>query len=232
MKKTILITGANRGIGFETAKQLAQMGHHVIVSARNKDKLDEAVQLLLKDYSNITGLQMDISDGKSVSDAAEILSKQNIKLDVLINNAAILLHGIDSSLLANEISMIEQVIKNNSFGTLMVLRSFFPFMNKPGRIINVSSGGGSLSDTIGSGFAPAYCISKTLINGITKQLSFELEKHQITINSVCPGWVRTDMGGPMADRSVEKGAETIVWLAVSEVSDTGKFWRDKKVIAW
>jgi NAD(P)-dependent dehydrogenase (short-subunit alcohol dehydrogenase family) len=105
-------------------------------------------------------------------------------------------------------------------------------MNKPGRIINVSSGGGSLSDTIGSGFAPAYCISKTLINGITKQLSFELEKHQITINSVCPGWVRTDMGGPGADRSVEKGAETIVWLAVSEVSDTGKFWRDKKVIAW
>jgi NAD(P)-dependent dehydrogenase (short-subunit alcohol dehydrogenase family) len=232
MKKTILITGANKGIGFETAKQLAQMGHHVIVSARNKDKLDEAVQLLLKDHSDVTGLQMDICDGKSVSDAAETLSKQNIKLDVLINNAAILLHGIDSSLLANEISMIEQVIKNNSFGTLMVIRSFFSLMNKPGRIINVSSGGGSLADTIGAGFAPAYCISKTLINGITKQLSYELEEHDISINSVCPGWVRTDMGGSGADRSVEKGAETIVWLASSTVSETGMFWRDKKVIVW
>ncbi len=232
MNRTILITGANRGIGFETAKQLAQMGYQIVLSARNKQKLDDAVQLLSKEYPDIIGLQMDISDEKSLNAAAATLMQQNIKLDVLINNAAILLRGIDTSLLSNEISMIEQVIDNNSIGTLAVIRTFFPLMNKPGRIINVSSGGGSLTDTIGSGFAPAYCISKTLINGITKQFSFELEKHQITINSVCPGWVRTDMGGPGADRSVEKGAETIVWLASAEVNETGKFWRDKEVNNW
>jgi NAD(P)-dependent dehydrogenase (short-subunit alcohol dehydrogenase family) len=233
MKKIILITGANRGIGFETARQLGKIGHQIILSARNKTKLDQSVTKLKEENIEVKGLLMDISNDESVRNASVEFAKHNIKLDVLINNAAILLFANDKSLITDDLDLYNTTINNNSTGLLRVIRAFLPFISSPGRIINLSSGGGSLTETIGAGFAPAYCVSKTLINGLTKQLSFELSSRNISINSVCPGWVRTDMGGSNAERSVEKGAETPVWLATDAPKDfTGMFFRDKKQIAW
>lgn len=228
--KTILITGSNKGIGFETAKQLAELGHHIILSARNEILLKQAIEKLRSGQLNVEDLLMDISDEESISRAAGEFAKRKLKLDVLINNAAVLYDNDESILQENEILL--QTLNNNSMGSLRVCKAFLPFMKNPARIINVSSGGGSMTDPVG-GWAPAYCVSKTLLNSITRQLAYELGTKNISVNAVCPGWVRTDMGGRSASRSVERGAETPVWLA-TEASQalTGNFFRDKKQIPW
>jgi len=230
MNKTILITGSNRGIGFETARQLGKLGHHIILSARNETKLTQAVQLLKEERAEVEGLLMDINDEKSISRAADEFAERNIKLDVLINNAAILLKDDRSILQENEV--VVQTLMNNSIGSLRVCKAFLPFLKNPSRIINISSGGGSMTDPVG-GWSPAYCASKTLLNSITRHLAFELSSKNISVNAACPGWVRTDMGGKGASRPVEKGAETPVWLATEASQElTGKIFRDKKQIPW
>ncbi len=230
MIKTILITGSAKGIGFETARQLGKLGHRVIISGRNKALLEKAAQKLLDEGVNTESLLMDVSDHKSIIHAATLYSKMNRKLDVLINNAAILSDEDNSILQENE--LLEQTLLNNSIGPLRVCRAFLPYMNTPSRMINISSGGGSMTDPVG-GWAPAYCVSKTLLNSITRQLASELEGNHISVNAVCPGWVRTDMGGAGASRPVGKGAETPVWLAIEAGHElTGKFFRDKKEIPW
>jgi NAD(P)-dependent dehydrogenase (short-subunit alcohol dehydrogenase family) len=230
MNKTILITGSNRGIGFETARQLGKQGHHIILSARNETKLKLAVQLLKDEGAEVDGLLMDINDEESIRRAADEFAERDIKLDVLINNAAILLKDDISILQENEV--LVQTLMNNSIGSLRVCKAFLPFMNSPSRIINISSGGGSMTDPVG-GWSPAYCASKTLLNSITRHLAFELSSKNISVNAVCPGWVRTDMGGKGASRPVEKGAETPVWLATGASQElTGKIFRDKKQIPW
>ena len=134
--------------------------------------------------------------------------------------------------LENKKYILDQTINTNSFGPLNVTKAFLPFIKSPGRIVMISSGGGVLNGEVG-GWSPAYCVSKTLLNAITKQLAHELRDRNISVNAVCPGWVRTDLGGAGASRSVEKGAETPVWLS-SEASQnlTGLFFRDKAVISW
>ena len=230
MKRTILITGANKGIGFEIARQLLKLGQDVVVTARNKDRLNEALTKLRGEHLETDGMLMDIHDESSIRMAAEAFSKQNIKLDVLINNAAEMHHKDISILQENEV--LQNTLQTNSFGALQVCKTFLPFMKNPARIINISSGGGSMTDPIG-GWAPAYCVSKTLLNAITRQLAYELMSKNIAVNAVCPGWVRTDMGGKGATRSVEQGAETPVWLATLAPQElTGKFFRDKKQIPW
>lgn len=230
MKHTILITGSNKGIGLETARQLAKLGHHVILSTRNETRLQLAVEKLKAEQLIVENLLMDISDKKSISRAADEFAKRKQNLDVLINNAAVLYNNDESILQENEVLL--QTLTNNSLGSLWVSKAFLPFMTNASRIINISSGGGSMSDPVG-GWAPAYCVSKSLLNSITRQLSYELEIKSISVNAVCPGWVRTDMGGKSASRSVEKGAETPVWLATEAPQElTGKFFRDKKQIPW
>ena len=126
---------------------------------------------------------------------------------------------------------LRSAINTNSIGAFIVIREFLTYISKGGRIINVSSGAGALS-YMGS-YAPAYSISKTTMNAITKQYAAVLKSKNIAVNSVCPGWVRTEMGGKTAPRSVKKGTETIVWLATeSPIKKTGLFWRDKNVIDW
>ena len=228
--KTILITGSNKGIGFETALQLGKLGHRVILSARNEKRLIQSVENLKSEKTDVIGLLMDISDDESIKRAVDEFARRRLKLDVLINNAAVLFEN-DRRLL-QESDILLQTITINSIGSLKVSKAFLPFMNDPSRIVNVSSGGGSMSDPVG-GWSPAYCVSKTLLNSITRQLAHELAGKNISVNAVCPGWVRTDMGGSGASRPVEKGAETLVWLA-TEASQklTGKFFRDKKQIPW
>lgn len=229
--KTILITGANKGIGLEIAKQCGSMGHHVILSGRNENKLEIAVESLKNYGIRADSLIMDVSSTESIREAAQALSKSGLKLDVLVNNAGISIRG-DRNLLKDDESVFDKIIQTNSYGPLRVTKSFLPFMNKPGRIVMVSSSGGVMNGPV-PGWSPAYCTSKTLLNAFTKHLAYELQDERISVNAVCPGWVKTDMGGSGAPRSVEKGAETPVWLALDAPDNlTCKFLRDKKEIAW
>ncbi len=230
MKRTILITGSSKGIGFETARQLGNLGHQIFLSGRNDLRLTNSVEKLKGEGIDCEGLLMDINDEKSIHQASAEFAKLKIKLDVVINNAAVLYHEDRSILQENE--LLPQTLTNNSIGALRVCRAFLPYMNNPARIINISSGGGSMTDPIG-GWSPAYCVSKSLLNSITRHLAYELQSKNISVNAVCPGWVQTDMGGKGASRNVEQGAETPVWLASEAAQElTGNFFRDKKQIPW
>lgn len=227
-QKTILVTGANRGIGLEICRQLGKLGHQIFLSARNSERGSEAVEELRDEKIKVEFIQMDVADESSVKNAAIEFGKKSLKLDVLINNAAIL---NDTEITKMTTKELVDVLNINAVGTFVVTREFLPFMDKGSRIINVSSGAGALTD-MGT-YAPSYSISKTALNAITKQFAGALKHKGIAVNSVTPGWVRTEMGGMSASRSVEKGAETIVWLATeAPIEKTGLFWRDKKVNDW
>ena len=229
--KTVLVTGANKGIGFEVARHLAAKGFHVFVGARNQSAGRKAADRIVKQKGNATFLAIDVSDSSSVSAAAREFAKAADHLDVLVNNAGIIADG-DNRILEINDDLLRKTLETNTLGALRVTRAFAPLLekSKSPRVINVSSGGGQLNGGA-DGWAPAYCISKTTLNGVTSQLSAALPK--FAINSVCPGWVRTDMGGQNATRSVEEGADTIVWLATeAPQSLTGKFLRDRKEIPW
>jgi NAD(P)-dependent dehydrogenase (short-subunit alcohol dehydrogenase family) len=229
--KTILITGSNRGIGFEIARQCAGKNFRVFLSGRSREKLEAALQKLQEEKLQAEILIMDTSDPNNISNAAAQFRSLNIELDVLVNNAGIGVRG-DQMLSSGREEIFTQTLITNAYGPLRVTKEFLPFIPSGGRIIMISSGGGSMTDEPG-GWWPAYCTSKTLLNSITRHLAYELEEKNISVNAVCPGWVRTDMGGAGASRSVAKGAETPVWLAVdAPQKHTGKFFRDKKEIPW
>ncbi len=227
-QKTVLVTGANRGIGLEVCRQLGKLGHHIFLSARHREKGEKAVANLIDENIRADFIQMDVADEESIKKAAKEFGKKSEKLDVLINNAAILK---DTEITKMTTKELVNVLDINVFGAFVVIREFLLFMDKGSRIINVSSGAGALAD-MGT-YAPAYSISKTALNAITKQFAGALKHKGIAVNSVTPGWVRTEMGGASATRSVEQGANAIVWLATEAPADkTGLFWRDKKVIDW
>ncbi|MEY2508428.1 MAG: hypothetical protein QOH01_2757 [Verrucomicrobiota bacterium] len=229
-QKTALVTGANKGIGFEVARELARMGFRVFLGARNA-KAGRAAAEKLQSEGEVLFLEIDISNEKSIAGAVDELARQSEHLDVLINNAGILLDE-DKSALTLTPDIFEKTLRTNTLGPWLVAEAFAPLLKKgrEPRIVNVSSGGGQLEDGA-DGWAPAYCVSKTALNGVTVQLAAALPK--FAVNSVCPGWVRTDMGGENATRSVAEGAGTIVWLATAAPHDlTGKFVKDRKVIPW
>jgi NAD(P)-dependent dehydrogenase (short-subunit alcohol dehydrogenase family) len=229
--KTALVTGANKGIGYEVARQLAGKGFHVFVGARNQNSGRKAADEIAKKGGKATFLEIDVADNASVTAAARELAKAGDHLDVLVNNAGIIVDG-DNAILEISDQLLQKTLETNTLGVLRVTRAFVPLLrkSKAPRVINVSSGGGQLTGGA-DGWSPAYCISKTALNGVTSQLATALPK--FAVNSVCPGWVRTDMGGQGATRSVEEGADTIVWLAADAPQKfTGKFLRDRKEIAW
>jgi NAD(P)-dependent dehydrogenase (short-subunit alcohol dehydrogenase family) len=229
--KTVLVTGANKGIGREVARQLAAKGFHVFVGARNAKAGRKAAEEIAKQGGKATFLEIDVADSNSVTTAAREFSNIADHLDVLVNNAGIIVDG-DNAILELSDDLLRKTLETNTLGALRVTRAFAPLLrkSKAPRVINVSSGGGQLTGGA-DGWAPAYCISKTALNGVTVQLEAALPK--FAVNSVCPGWVRTEMGGENASRSVEEGAETIVWLASEAPQDlTGKFLRDRKEIPW
>src|SRR6266404_3118525 len=200
-RRIALVTGANKGIGFETVRQLAREGFRVFLGARNQESGNAAAEKLNQEtrnarIGNVSFLQIDIADPKSIKRAAEEFSKQSDRLDALVNNAGILLDD-DKDILTTTPEIFETALRTNTLGALLVSQAFVPFLKKSDapRIVNVSSGGGQLTDGA-DGWAPAYCISKTALNGVTVQLAAALPK--FAVNSVCPGWVRTDMGGTNA----------------------------------
>ena len=229
--KTALVTGANKGIGREVARQLAAKGFHIFVGARDRRAGRKAADEIGKRGENATFLEIDVSDNSSVVAAADMFAKAADHLDVLVNNAGIIADGDDAILDISD-DLLRKTLETNTLGALRMTRAFVPSLikSKAPRVINVSSGGGQLTGGA-DGWAPAYCISKTALNGVTSQLATALPK--FAVNSVCPGWVRTEMGGQNATRSVEEGADTIVWLATDAPQElTGKFLRDRKEISW
>ena len=227
----MLITGANKGIGHEVARQLAAKRFHVFIGARNAKAGRKAVEEIAKKCGKATFLEMDVADKDSVTTAAREFSNIEDHLDVLVNNAGIIVDG-DDAILEISNDLFRKTLETNTLGPLRVTRAFAPLLrkSKAPRVVNVSSSGGQLTGGA-DGWAPAYCISKTALNGVTVQLAAALPK--FAVNSVCPGWVRTEMGGENASRSVEEGADTIVWLAGEAPQGlTGKFLRDRKEIPW
>jgi NAD(P)-dependent dehydrogenase (short-subunit alcohol dehydrogenase family) len=229
--KTVLVTGANKGIGHEVARQLAAKGFHVFVGARDAKAGRKAAEEIAKKCGKATFLEIDVADNDSFATAAHEFSNIEEHLDVLVNNAGIIVDGDDANSEIND-ELFRKTVETNTLGPLRVTRAFAPLLgkSKAPRVINVSSGGGQLTGGA-DGWAPAYCISKTALNGVTVQLAEAMPK--FAVNSVCPGWVRTEMGGENANRSVEEGADTIVWLAGEAPQDlSGKFLRDRKEIPW
>jgi len=235
-QRIALVTGANKGIGFEVVRQLAQKGYHVFLSARDEKAGRIAAGGLQRESEKqhngeVTFLQIDISEPGSIRRAVNRFAKHCDRLDALINNAGTLLDDDENALTITP-EIFDITLRTNTLGALLVAQAFVPFLKKSDapRIINVSSSSGQLADGA-DGWAPVYSISKTALNGVTIQLAAALPK--FAVNSVCPGWVRTGMGGSNATRSVAEGAAGIVWLAAeAPQSLTGTFVRDREVIPW
>lgn len=232
-KKVALVTGGNKGIGFEVCKQLAKQGIQVILTARSEEKGKEAVEKLKADNLEVNFCSLDVSSDDSVQKASEHVEKEFGRLDILVNNAGIMIDNGGMGL-NPDISVIKETFDTNALGTLRMSSAFIPIMekNRYGRIVNFSSGMGQLQE-MGGGF-PGYRLSKLAINGLTKILCTEVSPtSNILINSMCPGWVKTDMGGENAMRTVEEGADTAVWLAtLPDDGPNGQFFRDRRRIRW
>jgi len=230
---TALVTGANKGIGHEIARQLAARGCHVVLSARDPRRGREATERIAAELpeATLSFLVMDVTDKSSVRAAANEFARISDRLDVLVNNAAILK---DESLNILQVTpeLFDETLRTNVRGPLLVAQSFWRFLEKArGRIINISSMAGALSCPAGT--MPAYGISKTALNGLTQKLAATGAATGVLAFSLCPGWVRTDMGGPNAERSVAQGADTAAWLALDAPRElSGRFFRDRQEIAW
>lgn len=226
-----LVTGANKGIGKEVVRQLAHKGHTVYLGSRDIAKGQNALEDL-GNAKNIHVIQLDVTQNESIQKCYESVLKQEGRLDILVNNAGINYDTWQNVANAN-LDEVNTTLETNLMGPWKMIQTFLPLMQKNnyGRNVNVSSGAGAL-DRMNSQ-TPGYSISKLALNALTMQFHGYINSTHILINSVCPGWVRTDMGGMNASRSVEEGAQTIVWLSELPVNGpSGKFFRDQKEIAW
>lgn len=229
--KTALVTGANKGIGYEIARQLGLKGFSVLVAARNEARGQKAVSELKTLKVEAHFVACDVGDLSSIKSAFAQVQAITSQLDVLVNNAGIL-HDENQDVFTLPDELFAETLQVNALGALHMVRVFRPLLKQGSRVINISSGGGAICEGA-STWAPAYCISKTAMNAATLQLAAGLSGTGISINAVCPGWVRTDMGGSGASRSVAEGADTPVWLATEADSHlTGKFIRDRAEIPW
>jgi len=229
-KNVALVTGGNRGIGFEACRQLAVRGFGVILTARDAVKGMKAAKTLQAEGLDVTFLRVDVTSDQSIAEAVRGIADDPGRIDVLVNNAGVYLDE-GNSLTTIDPSLFLQTIDTNLGGTYRMIRAVIPMMErqKYGRIVNVSSGLGSM-DSMSAGTG-SYKVSKLALNGLTRVMADEVNDKQIKINCMCPGWVRTDMGGSFAPRSPKKATETILWLAeLDETGPTGGFFRDKKAI--
>jgi len=227
-----LVTGANKGIGFEAVRQLAKNSIIVILTSRDEAKGKKAQQQLAREGFDVDYHQLDVTDKMSIDALFSYIEKKYARLDIVVNNAGILLDAKINPLDV-PLEIVKKTMETNSYGPLLVCQKFIPLMRKNnyGRIINISSGMGQFSDLNGGYLA--YRVSKTALNAITRILANETQGQNILINTMCPGWVKTDMGGKQAPRLPIEPAQTILWLAtLPNTGPTGKFFRDKKEIAW
>ncbi len=234
LDRVVLITGANRGIGFEIARQLARREYRVVLGAREASEGERAAAELAAEES-VVAERIDVADAASVERAIAAVSKRFGRIDVLVNNAGLL---IDTGQTASQIVIgdVQKTLDVNLIGAWRVSQAVLPFMRRQryGRIVNVSSSMGTLTDVAGSGGGwPAYRLSKAALNTLTMLLASELRGENVLVNAVSPGWVRTRMGGDGAPRSVEEGADTPVWLAtLPDGGPSGQLFLDRKRIDW
>lgn len=265
--KTALITGGNKGIGFEICQGLDKQGWQVILCARDLSKGQQAAHLL---SSKVRVMQLDVTDEASMQNLYLKVKEEIGTLDVLINNAGVgpsargsnITSGIKKKIKKNrgplykaakkiqpylgknspffkkitaqDIAMerVREIMETNFYGPWRMIQLFIPLLQKSEnpRIINISSESGALHNL--AGMYPGYSLSKTALNALTILFSNELKDKGIRVNAVCPGWVKTDMGGPDAPRTPREGADTAIWLATTPQIGSGTFYRDRKEIQW
>lgn len=234
--RTALVSGANRGIGFEIVRQLARLGVLAVIGARDTNEGVAAADKLKPEGLDVPVVALDVDSEGSAANAVAEVKRIYGRLDILVNNAAILIDepgGFKASLFDLKADTLRRTMETNLLGPVRLIQAAAPLMREQeyGRIVNISSGAGQLSD-MGSGY-PAYRMSKSALNALTRIAAAELSGGNVKVNAMCPGWVRTDMGGPTADRSPEEGADTAVWLAtLADDGPTGGFFRDRKPIPW
>jgi len=239
-ERVAIVTGGNRGIGLEVCRQLARNDMVVILTSRNKEAGQKAAHDLQKEELPVVSHQLDVVHPASIEQLVMFVKKEYGRCDILINNAGILpdttegsAGGEFPSVFKAKSETITRAMTTNVYGSLHMCQAFVPMMKKNGygRIVNISSGMGQLSDM--NGGYPAYRLSKTALNALTRILAEELSGENILVNTMCPGWVKTRMGGENATRSVEEGADTAVFLStLPDNGPSGKFFRDRKEILW
>lgn len=227
-----LVTGANRGMGLETCRQLLRRGMRVVMTGRDEGALDRARRGLDHPDREVIAVHMDVTDPAGIAAARRTILERFGAVDVLVNNAAVLPFE-HHDVLSIPADGFRDALETNLLGAIEVCRVFVPPMAERsyGRVVNVSSGAGQLTRT--STYAPAYAISKAALNSFTRILATTYRDRGVLVNAVDPGWVRTDMGGGSAPRSVEQGVETTVWLAtLPDDGPTGGFFRDRHPVEW
>ena len=245
MTKIAVITGANRGLGFATARRLGQAGVKVIVGARTLAKGEQAAGRLRGEGLDAEALQIDVDSPAGVQQAAARVEREHGRVDILINNAGILPEATASDADPLDLGLFRQTFETNVFGAVSVTNAFLPLLRKSvsGRIVNVSSTMGSLNDQSDPSspyygvVVPAYQMSKAALNGFTVALSKSLADSPIKINSVCPGWVQTDLGGAenraAAPTTAEHAAQIVVDMAsIGADGPTGRFVDEGGTVAW
>jgi len=231
-RRVAIVTGGNKGVGLQICKDLAAKGLQVILTARNPELGKAACDQLSAQGLELIFHRLDVNDAASIEEAVRFAEGEFERVDVLVNNAGI---SLDAGKRLQDVAVeaVESTLRTNFYGPLLLSRAVIPSMrrNNYGRIVNVSSDLGSMN-SMGGGY-PAYRISKVALNALTRILAWELSGTNIKINSMTPGWVRTDMGGAGAPRSVEQGAETAVWLAMlPDGGPSGGYFRDRKPAEW
>ena len=232
-KKIAIVTGANRGLGLEIARQLMKEDIFVAVGARDPAKCEAAMAALRPLGPNAIAYPLDVNDTHSVRRFVEEVDRQHGSPGVLVNNAGVYPEATDATVVDSPTSIWRETFETNLFGAVRMCRETVPLMRKLryGRIVNVSSGLGQLQKMAEG--SPAYRVSKAALNALTRTLAAEVAGSGILVNSMSPGWVRTDMGGENAPRSPEEGADTAVWLCLLPSNGpTGQFFRDRKPIPW
>ena len=256
-QKVALVTGSDRGIGFEIARQLGRMGFLVILTSPNPSQRKKAAGLLTKAGIRVIGRPLDLLNDKQIISLRSFIVRTLGRLDVLVNNAGISFdlgmspaegrllrrlkhlprrtdYGQGPGILGAEMNIVRATLEVNTFGALKMCQAFAPLMMKArqGRIINISSTLGQLSSMNNEDKVPAYQISKTALNAVTRLVADAVKDYHVAVNSVCPGWTRTRLGGPDAPQSPEEAARDIVWLATRPFSFTGRFVQHRRVIKW
>ena len=230
--RVALVTGGNRGIGFEICRQLAQTGVDVLLGARDLNKAKDAADLLAAEGISVTYRALDVTSAESVKDAVAGIERDKGRLEILINNAGVFLDK-DGTAETIDLDRVRRTMETNVYGPILICQAVVPMMKKQGygRIVNLASELASLTDM--EGLYPAYRMSKTALNAYTRVLAQELSGTGILVNSMCPGWVKTEMGGPNAIREIEDSADTAIWLAsLPDDGPNGGFFKDREPLPW